>query len=148
MGIYLMNKGKRLVITVGRPPEGMVGNERIGRKLMREAAPNIRKSSPIEMARKFAEALREPSIVSKAQVGRRFGVSRARVCQVLKLIQLDNSILEFLKAEADTGRTDFFTERRLRPIAAVQNRNRQLRMFNELIREVYPDQELPLLCPG
>ena len=143
MAICLMNKGRRLVIVAGRASEGMVENGRFGRKLIREAAPKNRKISPIEIAMKFAEVLREPSVVSKAQVARRFGVSRTRVCQVLKLLQLEDSILEFLKAETDTGRTVFFTERRLRPIAAVQDRNRQRRMFNELIRELYPDQELP-----
>ncbi len=59
---------------------------------------------------------------------------------MLKLIQLDESILEFLKAETITERTDYFTERRLRPIAAVEDRNQQVRMFNELVRELYPDQ--------
>ncbi len=140
MAIYLMNKGKRLVLVAGQPPEGMVEKERIGRKLMREAVPETRRSSPVELAIKYAEALREPSVVSKAQVARRFGVSRARVCQVLKLIQLDGSILDFLKAAAEDEGADHFTERILRPIAAVQDRNQQVRMFNELIRELYPDQ--------
>ncbi len=49
----------------------------------------------MKMILKFAEALREPSVVSKAQVARRFGVSRARVCQVLKLLQLDERINVF-----------------------------------------------------
>ncbi len=107
---------------------------------MRESAPKTRKSSPIEIALKFAEVLREPSVVSKAQVARRFGVNRTRVCQVLKLIQLDESILKFLKSIANTEETNYFTERRLRPIAAVVDRNQQVRMFNELVRKLYPDQ--------
>lgn len=140
MPVYLMNKGKRLVIQTGLQPYGMVTDQRITRKLMRESAPKTRKSSPIEIALKFAEVLREPSVVSKAQVARRFGVNRTRVCQVLKLIQLDESILKFLKSIANTEETNYFTERRLRPIAAVVDRNQQVRMFNELVRKLYPDQ--------
>ncbi len=141
MPIYMMNKGKRLVLMLGKPPDGMVEKEWIGRKLMRKADLRIRKSSPIEMALKFAEVLREPSVVSKAQVARRFGVSRARVCQMLKLLQLDDSILDFIMATTDSENSDHFTERRLRPIAAVQDRNQQVRMFNELGRELYPNQQ-------
>ncbi|MDP7421839.1 MAG: hypothetical protein QGH40_08160 [bacterium] len=135
-----MNKAKRLVIKTGKTPDGMVINERIGRKLVREAAPKTRKPSPIEMALKYAAVLREPSVVSKAQVARRFGISRARVCQVLKFLQLDKSILKFLKVESNTERADYFTERKLRPIAAVEDRNQQVRMFKELVRELYLDQ--------
>lgn len=128
------------MLVAGRPPERMVLDEHNGRKLMREVAPETRKTPPIEMALKFAEVLREPSVVSKAQVARRFGVSRARVCQVLKLLELDVSIREFLKTKDDIAGADRFTERRLRPIALVQDRNQQIRMFNELVRELYPDQ--------
>lgn len=97
MAICLMNKGIALVIEAEQPQEGMVVKECFGRKVMREAVPKIRKSSPIELALKYAEVLSKPSVVSKAQVARRFGVSRARVCQVLKLLELDEDILKYLK---------------------------------------------------
>tara|TARA_Y100000031_G_scaffold65612_1_gene73457 strand:- start:249 stop:470 length:222 start_codon:yes stop_codon:yes gene_type:complete len=73
-------------------------------------------------------------------VARRFGVSRARICQVLKLLQLDESILKFLKATAQDEGAGHFTERRLRPIAAVRDRNQQIRMFNELISQLKTEQ--------
>ena len=126
-----------MVLVAGQPPEGMVGKERIGRKLMVEGPSPSRRPSPIELALKYAEVLQEPSVVSKAQVAHRFGVSRARVCQVLKILELDDSILEFIKAEANTKGTNYFTERKLRPIAAIQDRNQQVRMFNKLVREMY-----------
>ena len=134
--IYLMNKGKSLVLVAGRPPEGMVMKERFGRELMIEEALERRKPSPIETALKYAEALREPSVVSKAQVARRFGVSQARVCQMLKLLDLDEGILDFLK-KAEYNEGTYISERRLRPIATLQNRNQQIRLFNELISQLY-----------
>lgn len=71
--IYLMNKGKRLGIVPGRPPDGMVTGEQNG--------------VPVQI-----------------------------------------------------------TERNLRPIASVKNRNQQILMFDELVREVCQGQESP--CSG
>ncbi len=36
--------------------------------------------------------------MSKAQVAQRFGISQTSVCQVLKILDLDESTLDFLKA--------------------------------------------------
>ena len=52
---------------------------------------------------------------------------------MLKLLELDQSILEYLKDVADDEGAEHFTERKLRPIASVRNRDQQVKMFNKLI---------------
>ena len=90
--------GQRLVIMAGSPPYGIKTNERITRRIIWEAKPKIRKPSPIEQALTYARVLSEPSVVSKSQVAQRFGVSRARVCQLLNLLDLHDTILNELMA--------------------------------------------------
>ena len=75
-------------------------------------------------------------MVSKAQVGMRFGVSRARVCQILGLLDLDESIQKYLFSIKDSKEHNFFTERRLRPIAAIKNKTEQIMRFRELVNDM------------
>ena len=73
--------------------------------------------------------------MSKTQVAMRFGVSRARVCQVLSLLELDSSIIQHLKSIEDIDEHNFWTKRRLRSIALPEKKEEQLAEFNRLRRE-------------
>ena len=75
-------------------------------------------------------------MVSKAQVGMRFGVSRARVCQILGLLDLDESIQKYLFSIEGPKEHNFFTERRLRPIAVIKDKNEQITRFRELVSDM------------
>lgn len=134
--IYLQFIKQSLTIVFGEPPYNLKTGQRITRRLLREAKSIIRKPSPLEEALKYAEVLKEPSIVSKAQVGERFGISRARVCQILSLLELDKSIQKYLLSIQDVKEHNFFTERKLSPITIIKNRNEQIRKFRELVREM------------
>lgn len=67
----------------------------------------------------------------------RFGVSRARVCQILNLLDLDPSIIQHLRSIEDIDEHNFRTERRLRKIAIIGDRDAQLTEFNRLRQEAY-----------
>ena len=118
----------------GQPPYGIKTNERITRQLIRKAKPKIRRSSPIELALAYARVLQEPSVVSKSQVAQRFGVSRARVCQMLNLLDLDDAILNQLTSIENVDEHNFFTEHRLRRLA-VMDGSAQVAEFNRLRQE-------------
>ena len=118
----------------GKPPYGIKTTERITRRIIREAKPKVRKPSPIEQALTYARVLQEPSVVSKSQVAQRFGVSRARVCQMLNLLELNDTILKELMAIRDVDEHNFFTEHRLRRLAVMEG-DEQLAEFNRLREE-------------
>jgi hypothetical protein len=134
--VFLQFVNQKLAIVEGIPPYGLKTNRRITQALLREAKPVIRRPSPLEETYKYAEVYREPSIASMAQIGQRFGISRARVCQVLKLLELDENIQKYLLSIKDAKEHNYFTERRLRQIAIMKDKNEQTKAFGELVRDM------------
>lgn len=127
---------QKLVIIAGKLPYNLNTDKRITKKLLKETKPVIRKPSPLEEAFKYAEVLKEPSIVSMAQVGQRFGVSRARVCQMLNLLDLDYSIQKYLLSIENVKEHNLFTERKLRQIALIKDNKNQTMIFSRLIKDL------------
>ena len=124
---------QQLVIITGELPYNLKTDKRISKRLLKEAKPVIRKPSPLEEAIKYAEVLKEPSLVSKAQVGARFGVSRARVCQMLNLLDLDYTIQKYLLSIENGKEHNYFTERRLKEIAIIKDKSEQMSEFGKLV---------------
>ena len=129
--VFLQRIRQQLVIIQGQPPYGIKTTERITRRSIREAKPKVRKPSPIDQALTYARVLQEPSVVSKNQVAERFGVSRARVCQLLNLLELHPQIIQQLRSIGNVDQHNFFTEHRLRKIA-VMDQTAQLAEFDHL----------------
>ena len=116
----------------GKIPYGIKTDKRITRQLLRQNKAIIPKISPIETALEYAKIYAEPSIVSKLQVAQKFGVTRARVCQMMNLLNLDNKIIEYLLNIKDTKEKNYWTERRLRQIAVVKEQDEQIRKFGRI----------------
>lgn len=127
---------KKLRIMEGKIPYGIKTDKRITRQLLRQNKPVVVKPSPIETALEYAKVYAEPSIVSKLQVAQRFGVTRARVCQMMNLLNLDKRIIEYLLNIKDTKEKNYWTERRLRKIATVKGVDEQIRKFGEIINDM------------
>ena len=132
------------MIIVGQAPYGIKTDERITRRMLIEARPKVRKPSPLDTALRYAKVLQEPSIVSKTQVAERFGVSRARVCQMLNLLELDDSIVQHLMStkDQDISVQNFWTERRLRQVATIEDKGEQLAEFQRLQRAAQREMAL------
>jgi hypothetical protein len=70
---------------------------------------------------------------NKAELARKEGVSRARVTQILNLLNLAPEIQNYLMTTTDRKNLRFLTERRLRTIASLANHDEQVQQFRELI---------------
>jgi hypothetical protein len=93
------------------------------------------------MLKQAKPKVRELSVVSKAQVAERFGDYRARVYQMLNLLELDNRIIHYLQSIKDVDEHNFFTEHRLRRIA-VMDKDKQIVEFNDLRQEACQEANL------
>jgi hypothetical protein len=133
--IYLQFIRQKLCIVFGEPPYNIKTDKRITKRLLKEAKPTVCKLSPLAEAMKYAEVLKEPSIVSKTQIAKMFGVSRARVCQMLNLLDLDYSIVNYLCTTKNSKEGNYFTERRLRPLTCLPKQE-QLEVFKRFLRKI------------
>ena len=79
---------------------------------LRPASPSKRRRpNPVSSAREWRRSMEERG-ESKAELARRLGVTRARVTQVLKVLDLDPAVLAFVERNPDPR----ITERALRSI--------------------------------
>jgi len=71
---------------------------------------------------------------SKAEVAELLGVSRAKVTQMMHLLKLDTEIQDFILGLDETDeRLKQLTERRLRELVKIKDRNMQKERFLELV---------------
>jgi hypothetical protein len=72
---------------------------------------------------------------NKAEIARIEGVSRARVTQILNLINLAPEIRSYLNYTADQNDLSTLTERRLRKIAKIKNHQLQIEKFQKFLQK-------------
>ena len=72
---------------------------------------------------------------NKAEISRIEEISRARVTQILNLINLAPEIRNYLNFTADQNDLKNLTERRLRKIAKINNHKLQIEKFQELLQK-------------
>ena len=130
--IYFIFHGTSLHLMKGLPPVQLEQGQRLTKAIIKKNTPIQKKQSPLIEAIKYANAFNEPSIETMAQVGARFGVSRARVSQVMNLLRLDERIKFYLLNIEDSKEHNYFSERKLRKIALVKDCNEQYRIFKQL----------------
>jgi hypothetical protein len=89
-----------------------------------------------QKALKYQQMLQRGVVQSKADLARKEGLSRARVTQILNLMNLAPEIRNYLNFTADQNDLKILTERRLRKIANIKNHQLQLKRFRELLKQV------------
>ncbi|MGD2037105.1 MAG: hypothetical protein PVH28_04420 [Desulfobacterales bacterium] len=72
---------------------------------------------------------------NKAEIARIEGVSRARVTQILNLMNLAPEIRNYLNFTAGQNDLETLTERRLRKIAKINGHKLQIENFQELLQK-------------
>jgi hypothetical protein len=85
---------------------------------------------PLHIAEKFQKQL-EVGSVNKAELARRYGMSRTRVTQIMNLLKLSPEIREEILNLPDKKKS-FFTEIRLRKIVRLSPADQQILAFEHL----------------
>jgi hypothetical protein len=85
---------------------------------------------PLHIAKEFQNQL-EASSVNKAELARRYGMSRARVTQIINLLKLSPEIREEILNLPDKKKS-FFTEKKLRKIVRLSPARKQILSFEHL----------------
>ena len=75
--------------------------------------------NPIYLAREWRRALDHGECASPAALARHLKVSRARVTQIINLLQLSPEVIELISSLGDPLRSFVVAERRLRPLLAL-----------------------------
>ena len=86
-------------------------------------------------AHEYQKMLNKGIAKNKAEIARIEGISRARVTQILNLINLAPEIRNYLNFTTDRNDLKTFTERRLRKIAKIKNHQLQIEKFQELLQK-------------
>jgi hypothetical protein len=87
----------------------------------------------LRMAIEWQRQLDADEVDTQAEIARREEITRARVTQIMALLQLAPEIREHILAMPETACRPVITERALRPIAHLENPQEQLSVFDELL---------------
>jgi hypothetical protein len=90
---------------------------------------------PHQRACLWRQEMDRDSGITKAKIAAREGISRARVTQIMNLLELPEEIQRHLQNLTSPPEISCFSERRLRQIVACGDRELQLRRWRELVRE-------------
>jgi hypothetical protein len=98
------------------------------------------------VAEEYQRLLDDGLVNSRAEIAKLYGVSRARVTQVMKLLTLPVPVKEYLTS-LPAERSRGYPERRLREVVGLPSEQAQVRAFNELrndmSRRTRRDQGIP-----
>jgi hypothetical protein len=131
-----MFSGTKLAIKPGIPPVELPANCRLIKADIKKSMPIEKRLSPIAEALRYADVLSEASVNTMAEVGLRLNVSKARVSQMLNLLNLDERIREYLLSIENPINHNFFTERKLRNIAVIKDKKEQNLKFRKILEEM------------
>jgi hypothetical protein len=142
-------------VEIALGPKGAFENGNIGTLTRRVAADRVVHAVPPRVLnRKPPKAPRTPRVVellrkaiewqallesgeasNQAAIARREGITRARVTQVMGMLRLAPEIQQHVLSLPDMVRRPAISERALRPIAQIDDPERQINSFRELAAE-------------
>ncbi len=108
-------------IIVGVPPVPLGDTNRLTKAQLRRK-PDVIKDNPIRIALKFKDFRNRGLLISEIAGNR--GISRVRVYQYLKLLTLDQRVIDYFLNLKDGRPLLYWTERRLRRLLKLE-KNKQ-----------------------
>jgi len=91
---------------------------------------------PFYLALRWRQQIEDDVHLTQARIAAREGISRARVTQILNLLQLPEAIQEALQCPPPPLEIHAFSERRLRALLSCGDDETRLRQWDELLREL------------
>ncbi len=88
---------------------------------------------PIHLALEFQKMLEQELVNNRSELAKRHGMSRARVTQLMNLLNLAPEIQEHLLQLQDKKSVRAFSERRLRGLARLRSHSAQIHRFSVLL---------------
>ena len=95
-----------------------------------------RRPHPFELAQTWRQQIGTDPMLTKAKIAAREGISRARVTQIMGLLQLPAAIQKDLVCPPSSLRVHSFTERRLRLLVRYKDEAIRMRLWRELLEEL------------
>ncbi len=90
---------------------------------------------PLLLAYEFQELLEAGVVNNRAEIARCCGLSRARVTQVMKLLQLPDEIQEYVIA-LPSREQRLYSGRRLQGVAGIRDGAARTKAFEDLVKKV------------
>ena len=91
-----------------------------------------RAEHPIRQAMRWEQMMAADSALTQSQLALKEGVSRARICQLMRMLSLPAEIKTVLAGLRDPSVLSLLNERRMRDIAELPDEQSQLMAFSKL----------------
>ena len=133
---YISLDSRRQTVNFGPKPASLPPSRRAWKRDIKHLEYLNNHSFVLDEARRYQDCFERKGVDTKAEVTEIFGVSRARVTQYLNLLKLPKSIIHFLdENQGNLQIRKYLTERRLRPLTWMDNKEQCMKKFNEMINK-------------
>ena len=95
-----------------------------------------RRQRPFELARTWRQQMGTDPMLNKTKIAAREGISRARVTQIMNLLELPAEIQSDLMCPPSSLGIHAFPERRLRAILRSGDEGVQIRLWHEMLQKL------------
>ena len=127
--IHHFRRNKKPIIAIGHKPQKQFVTQKLHH-------PNY-----LKKALYYHELLEKGHVQSQTALAKHVGISRTKTRLILRLLNLDEKIKDFIMKidDSDPG-LSFLSVYRLQPLLQLKSKERQRRKFWKMIEDQYPSQ--------
>jgi len=133
---YISLDSRRQTVNFSPKPSNLPSSRRAWAKDIKRLNYFNNQSFVLDEARRYQDCFKRKGVSTKVEVAEIFGVTRAGVTQYLNLLKLPKPIIHFLEKNRENLQVrQYFTERKLRPLTWINNEERCMKKFIEIINK-------------
>lgn len=131
---FFRYNSKQKVLLRGEKPAQFLQNRAITQRQWKQ---NLRRlkgyTNPVKTGLQYLEFLKDHPESTYDDIAGMFGVSKARVCQMVALCnRLPSTVTDYILNTDDPGILKHFTERKLRPLTLLSTDDDKIKMFDAM----------------